>query len=356
MKIVICWTNIAGYTAACWRALAARPGVDLHVICFRPADNSRHTHFQESLLQGISHRFLTPDEIAQPRLVAGLVAAEKPEAILVSGWAYRCFFELPYEPALSNARCILAMDTAWRGDLRQRIGKVFLSKHVRRMAAVLVAGENARQYALRLGAPESRIHRGLYAYDQDTFNEDVFQRRIRGGREWPRRFLFVGRYAHEKSIDVLIEAYEAYRRQAAAPWLLNCCGIGELKGLVCGVDGVTDLGFIQPREQADVFADHGVLVLPSRYEPWGVVVAEAMATGMPVICSSACGAGAELMRPYTTGIEIPAGDRQALADAFAWMDAHRDRLPSLGRTAMQTARPYGSDHWAERFDSICRSL
>ena len=356
MKIVICWTNIAGYTAACWRALAARPGVQLHIICFHPSDKQRETRFQPSLLEGISHRFLSSDEIADPRLVASLVAAERPDVVLVSGWAHRCFSKLTYERTLADARFILAMDTPWRGDLRQQIGRLLLSRHAQRMDAVLVAGENARRYARRLGVPESKIHRGLYAYDEKIFHEDVMRRRVHGTGQWPRRFLFVGRYAPEKSIDVLVAGYGEYRRRVRDPWPLDCCGIGELQRLLSSVSGVTDLGFVQPSQQADVFADSGALVLPSRYEPWGVVVAEAMATAMPVICTTACGVAAELMRPYTTGIEVPPSDPSALATAFGWMHANHNLLPELGLNAMQTARPFGSDRWAERLDLICRSL
>lgn len=356
MKIVVCWSNIAGYTAACWRALAAKPGVQLHVVCFRPADNHQETRFQESLLGGISHRFLAPDEIARPDLVASVVTAEQPDVVLVSGWGYRCFFDLPYARSLSKAKFILAMDTPWRGDLRQQLGRFFLSRHAQRMAAVLVAGEKARRYARRLGVAESRLHRGLYAYDESLFNERTARRRVAHNESWPRRFLFVGRYVPEKSIDTLVKGYDLYRRSSADPWPLDCCGTGPLKRLIEKASGINDRGFVQPERQEDVFAESGVLVLPSRYEPWGVVMAEAMASGMPVICTSACGSAAELLRPYVTGLEISPENPKALADAFAWMDAHRQRLPHLGENAMQTARPFGSDRWADRLDAICKSL
>lgn len=356
MKIVISWTHIAGYSAACWRTLAARPGIDLHVICFRPETDSRQTRFHEGLLRGVSHEFLSCDEIARPQVVAALVAAHSPDVVLVSGWAYRCFRALAFERRLSAARFILAMDTPWRGDLRQQIGRYFLRPYARRMSAALVAGDRARHYARRLGVPDNRIHSGLYAYDHQTFNDTVLHSRVRTAPDWPQRFLFVGRYVPEKSIDILIPAYEAYRRQSAAPWPLTCCGMGELRGLLSGVQGITDMGFVDPADQASLFAEHGVLVLPSRYEPWGVVVAEAMATAMPVISTTACGANNDLMRPFKTGLEIPSNNAPALTAAFAWMESHRDHLPELGHAAMQTARRFGADRWAERVESICRSL
>jgi len=97
-----------------------------------------------------------------------------------------------------------------------------------------------------------------------------------------------------------------------------------------------------------------VFVLPSRYEPWGVAMAEAMGTGMPVIATSACGAGVELLHPYFNGLEIPPDDPAALAEAMAWMERHHERLPALGQNALEVARAYSTNLWAERARDVFR--
>lgn len=340
--------NLAGYTAACWRALACQPGVDLHVVCLAPNSMAGDTDFRHDALAGVSHHLLEREHVDDCVALEHHVADHRPDVVLVTGWAFRPYVRLVGTPRLSATKFVLGMDTPWRGDLRQQLGLAYLRPYIRRMAACFVAGERARRYAVRLGIPADKIVKGLYAFDGDLFNEHVLRRRVEQHPAWPRRFLFAGRYVPEKAVDVLLDAYRRYRESAPDPWPLHCCGRGRLQNLLAGVDGVTDLGFVQPADQPDVFAESGVLLLPSRYEPWGVVMAEAMGTGMPVIASTACGAGVELLHPYFNGLEIPPDDPATLAEAMTWMDRHHGRLPELGRNAMETARAFRAELWAER--------
>jgi glycosyltransferase involved in cell wall biosynthesis len=247
----------------------------------------------------------------------------------------------------------MAMDTPFRGDLRQRLARLWLHGLLRRIDRVVVPGERGRAYATRLGVPPDRIHLGLYAYDQDMFHEGLHHDRERRAGGWPRRFLFVGRYVPEKALDVLMDAYRRYRSLVNDPWPLGCCGHGPLGRLLTGVPGVHDHGFVQPDMQPSLFADHGVFVLPSRYEPWGVAVAEAMASGLPAICSSACNAAVSLLHPYWNGLEVPAGDAAALARAMRWMHDNERGLPEMGRAAAGIAKAYAACQWAVRWREIC---
>ena len=62
-----------------------------------------------------------------------------------------------------------------------------------------------------------------------------------------------------------------------------------------GVHGVEMLGFVQPDDLPAVLERAGCLVLPSRFEPWGVVVHEAAAAGLPIVCTPVCGAATRLV-------------------------------------------------------------
>ena len=354
MKLVICWMNFAGYTAACWRALHQHPDVDLHVVCLPPDASASDTDFRPDTLSGVSHHFLTGGELGDSAAVERHIVGQRPDVLLITGWAHRSYMRLAWSPQLSKARFVMGMDTPWRGDLRQWLGGVYLQPYVQRMAAAFVAGETARRYAIRLGFPQSKIVKGLYAFDDSLFNAEVLRRRIAREPDWPRRFLFVGRYVPEKAFDVLLDAYGRYRAASKDPWRLDCCGRGRMRSLLDGVEGVRDLGFIQPEQQPELFAHYGALVLPSRYEPWGVALAEAMATGMPAIATPVCGAAVDLLHPYFNGLEVPPDDPAALAEAMAWMERHHDRLPELGRNAMELARAYRAELWAERAREVCR--
>ena len=95
--------------------------------------------------------------------------------------------------------------------------------------------------------------------------------------------------------------------------------------------------------------------MPSRYEPWGVAIAEAAAAGLPILCTEACGASVELVRPYYNGLIVPTDDAQSLADAMIWCHAHRDRLAEFGERGRSLAAAYSADVWAERWAAVLRS-
>jgi len=253
---------------------------------------------------------------------------------------------------LRDTKFVLCMDTPFRNDVRQVVGKYYLASAIRRLSAAFVAGDRAAVYARALGFKPGSIYRGLYGYDEQIFNKRAFADRLSKQPEWPRRFLYVGRYVHAKGIDTLVEAYLTYRSMVADPWSLSCAGLGRMGDILKHQEGIQDLGFVQPLQQPAIYATHGAFILPSRYEPWGVVLAEAMSTGLPAIATNACGAAADLVRPFATGLEVPPDSPARLADAMYWLHTHADRLREMGEAAMWHAKPFAAGMWARRVAAL----
>ena len=159
-----------------------------------------------------------------------------------------------------------------------------------------------------------------------------------------------------KGLDVLFKAYRRYRQSVPDPWELTCCGKGEEARMLKNEPGVLDRGFVVPELQPAVFVDHGVFVLPSRYEPWGVVINEACAAGLPVICSNACGSAVELIRPYYNGLMCKSDDVNSLTKGMVWMHKHYEDLPAMGARAADLAAPYSSKQWAKRFQMMLEDV
>jgi glycosyltransferase involved in cell wall biosynthesis len=213
---------------------------------------------------------------------------------------------------------------------------------------VVTTGVRSREYARRIGVPESRIRSGYYGFDFKRFSAVAGNRTLASGK-WPRQFLFTGRYVPQKDLRTLIEAYTVYRRSVSNPWGLTCCGAGVDGHLLKDIPGVVDAGFTQPADLPSVFAAHGVFVLPSRFEPWGVVLGEAAASGLPLICTSACGAGDDLVRPYYSGLVVAPQDVAGLSRAMRWMHEHEDELPLMGQRGQLLAEAFSADAWAARW-------
>ncbi len=343
MRLTYCWTEPSGYLAACIAELAGRPGVEVSLLTWEIHESAP---FSTAALGGSHARVLGRRERDDGPLVERLVAETNPDVVFISGWAHPPYTGLLKSPRLTGVKFVMGADTPIRFDWRQRLAPFRIGGLLRRLDGVVVPGERGYQLMRYWGVPGRKVTRLLYGIDYRLF-AGAGAARCTGGAPWPRSFLFAGRYVDVKGLDLLIDAYRSYRRAVADPWPLLTCGTGPLATMLAAEPGVTDLGFLQPAELAQAFQRAGVFVLPSRHEPWGQVIVEAAAAGLPVICTQACGAGADVVRDFHNGLVVPTADAPALAWAFRWMHGHADRLPGMGASAQVAAAAYGAERWAD---------
>ena len=355
VKLVICWTHISGYMAACWRAMAARGEVELKIVGFKSNVAGANINFQDDVVAGLDVRLMTPQEWGDADVVRSLVAPHAPDVVVLPGWAYGSYRKLVDARELARARFVMTMDTPARGTLRQRLGRYRLGRFLQRIDRVVVAGERAWQLARVLGFDEARIRRGLYGVDYAGFSPLIEQRRSQPGG-WPKRLLFTGRYHEEKGIDVLLAAYRAYRQSVSEPWPLTCCGTGPMSAAIDAEPGVTNRGFVQPADMPPILASHGAFVLASRFDPWPLVIVEACAAGLPVVHTEACGSAVELVRPYFNGLGVATESVDPLTRALRWCHDNHDKLPEMGARAQPLAAAYSAEAWADRWSRMLREL
>ncbi|EFK96552.1 glycosyl transferase, group 1 [sediment metagenome] len=355
MRITICWPLISGYMAACWRALAAQSGVSLQVLAWRPEASRDHIDFDLSLVEGLDVRLLDGVERCDARLIRGEVEAYGPDVVVVPGWFWRPYREIVDWAYRRQIRVIMTMDTSLQLTMRQLLGRWIMAGYFGRIAGVYVPGERAFQLARVLGFRESQIRVGSYGFDYPLF-AGCLEQRAASPMGWPRSFLYVGRYVVRKGIDTLVEAYERYRRQVANPWALITCGQGPLEERLQSIQGVTNRGFVQPQELPSVMSDAGAFVLPSRFEAWGVALAEAGAAGLPLIASRSVGATAEVLRDFYNGRRFDTGDASSLAAAMHWVHEQAPRAAELGDRSRCLAEPFRSELWAERLLTLTQEL
>lgn len=351
LKITFCWAEVSGYIAACWRALAERHPIKLHITILEGL-SAAPVPGRDLLLASMPHTSLNVKSRQSPEAIARSVAETDPDVIVTSGWLYRPYVKALLEPALHDAALVVGMDSPWEGRWKQHLARYPLWRYLSRTDAVMAAGERSREYALRLGIPSERIFTGLYGFDFTRFAGAAAEIRLQS--PMPRRFLFTGRYVKEKDLETLLAAYQLYRQSSRNPWTLSCCGMGPLASLLSGREGVTDHGFVQPKDLVVMFAQHGVFIMPSRFEPWGVAIGEAAASGMPLICSTACGAALDLLRPFYNGLSFSPGDVQELAYAMSWMEEHYDDLPLMGSRSQHLAEAFSAEVWADRWNDCFR--
>lgn len=350
MTIVFFWTGVSAPLAACWRALAARPGVRVVVYVELPARTDT-AYRPEELLAGVEHRIRRAGEPLERRRFAEEVAALRPDVCVVLGWRSRMCRAAAESVELAAVPKIFAFDMVYTPSLRKLVAPLVLGRYLRRFRLAFVPGERSAAYARHLGFPDATIEKGLVGIDIAPYAQAHRERQ--GLAAYPRRFLYVGRSVRDKAIDVLVAGYRRYREAVADPWPLTCCGMGPEAWRLEGVEGIENLRFVQPAELPAVYARHGAFVLASRAEVWGFVLMEAVAAGLPVVCTRACGASVELVRSYFNGQTCEADDVAGLAAALEWMHAHEGELPEMGARGVPLAEAFATDVWVGRMLDLC---
>jgi glycosyltransferase involved in cell wall biosynthesis len=216
---------------------------------------------------------------------------------------------------------------------------------------VLTVSEYARESYLDAGAPPERVHAVPVGAAIEKFTVAGTEA---AANDRMTRFVFVGHIDERKGVDILCTAA---RRLAAGGKQFELSVIGKQNSELCidDVPGVKRLGWMAQDRLAQELRRYDALVLPSRHDSFGMVVAEAMASGLPVIVSDHVGAK-EMVTHGANGFVVPTGDAAALASAMAWLIDHREALPGMRRAARATAERYRWEAYRERAVRTLRNI
>ena len=220
-----------------------------------------------------------------------------------------------------------------------------------------VAGGQAHlRYLKQLRFPQDRI-----ACFYDVVDNAALAEGSAALRQLPRStfdvpaspyFLYVGRLAPEKNIEALLEAWIGYR-QGGGDWPLVLVGDGPSAAVLRSLaqassfsDHVHFAGLRGSRELLPFYAFAGCFVLPSTREPWGLVVNEAMACGLPVLVSKQCGSAEDLVVDGQNGFTFDPADVPGLLQHLkAVASLPSDRLQAMGEASRSILRPYSPQNF-----------
>ena len=186
----------------------------------------------------------------------------------------------------------------------------------------VAGGKEHLAYLEQLGFPAERTARFYDVVDNQMFAEgtDLLRGQPVSAYDLPAEpyFLFVGRFAEEKNISRLLEGWITYRREGGT-WPLVLVGDGPLASSLRESAAASGFGsevhfpgLKSSRALLPYYTFAGCFVLPSTREPWGLVVNEAMAAGLPVLVSDRCGCTADLVQPGRNGFVFNPFDGSAL--------------------------------------------
>ena len=174
--------------------------------------------------------------------------------------------------------------------------------------------------------------------------------------------LFAGRLIRVKGVDVLMRAFGGLREEVGEAQLV-VVGDGPEEGRLRALgrelgmgDAVHFMGFQQRERLVELYACAEVFCLPSRHEPWGVVVNEAAACGLPLVVSDRVGAGADLVMDGENGYVVAWGDVSALRSALLSCLSDGRRGEAMGRRSREIVGAWGYDKGIEQFGRMLAQI
>lgn len=250
-----------------------------------------------------------------------------------------------------------------KGNLKHRVVARILSG----VTGGLAVGSAARDYLTGFGIPKKRIWLFPNTPDIEGIVEQVNTLKPERQKyladlklDCTDIALFVGRLIPAKAPLDLLRAYRRLTEIRADTGLL-IVGDGELRQKMVDyiqkhkLENVRLLGFKEGRELWSAYAAADLFVLPSRQEPWGAVVNEAAAAGLPLLVSDIVGAGLDLVRDGLNGYRVAAGDIPALTDCWNKILTSEKRA-EMGKQSQELVRGWGYDFAIEQFRNCCFTL
>ena len=243
----------------------------------------------------------------------------------------------------------------WKEAMKRRMVDLF--------SAALVGGQPHVEYLVELGMPRKRVFIGYDVVDNDYFGRHTAEIRnsrfeIRSKCSLPENyFLASARFIEKKNLSTLVQAYAEYRRRseiaAKVPWDLVLLGDGPLREAINSQLSTLNLhshvhlpGFNPYDELPVYYALANAFVHASTSEQWGLVVNEAIASGLPVIVSNRCGCAPELVNGNGFTFD-PTNEHELTARLLEMALLSDDERKQLGDISYRIASNFAPERFGE---------
>jgi len=344
-NIVFLYTEIAPYFLACCNKLAESYDVNIHVVRYPVNNEAPFTFSSQQKINLYNRKDYTLSSLLD------LIEKINPSIIVCSGWIDKDYLQICKKQA-KKIPTVLTLDTHWRGDLKQYLAVAlspFLLKN--KFIYAWVPGTIQKKYAKKLGFKDNEITLGFYSCDVDYFSSIGNKIIAEKKQNFPKRFIYVGRYYDFKGVDKLWQAFIELQNENPNEWELWCIGTGSLEPVQH--PKIKHFGFVQPENFLQYAQQTGVFVLPSLFEPWGVVLHEFAAMGFPLLASDRVGATEFFLKENKNGFTFKADDVNSLKEKLKqMMQLPTEQLNLMGDCSYQLAQNHTPKIWADNLMNL----
>lgn len=284
----------------------------------------------------------------------------RPDVVVINGWHdYYCWV-ITLIAKLWGKKVILQNDSTELDKKRKSYIEIFKRIFIKSCDAYMCYGTASINYLKRLGASDNKTFVRVQATDNTTiwhiFQKSLKHRQIKIQKyKWKEKnFIFVGRLSPEKNILTLIKAFASIKKKSklSDEWGLIIVGDGPQRRAIedfmkkFGLEDVYLVGGKSWKEVPEYYALADVFVLPSISEPWGLVVNEAMACGLPVIVSKKAGSYWDLVHEGVNGFGFDPYNQQELEDIMLKFVEGKVDIKLMGEKSREIIAPYTPENSA----------
>ena len=360
---------IAPYRIPVFNALAARDDIDLHVIFLSENDPSlrqwpvykNEIRFSYEVLPAWRRR-VGKYNLLVNRGVGAALRRFRPNAVLCGGYNYLASWQAAWWAKSQKLPLLLWSESTANDHRRGRLEVEFLKfRFIRLCKAFVAAGKSSRDYLIAMGASPERVFVAPNAVDVEFYaaaarsaRQDAAAVRARHGLP-SRYFLCAGRLVPEKGIFDLLAAYAKLEADERSQIGLVFAGDGasrsqlEERAAAINPGCVRFRGFVHREELAELYALAEALVFPTHSDPWGLVVNEAMACGLPIIASELAGCVPDLVANAENGFIVPSGSVEELARAMRTLLSNPALARELGASSALRIQAFTPEACADGF-------
>ena len=354
-RLVIATEIIAPYRIPVFNALAKHPDVDLHVLFFAETDPTTRNwkvykdeiRFSYEVLPHWRRR-IGGYNVLLNRGVASALRLAKPEVIVCGGYGYLVGWQILAWARRRKVPLFLWSESNLRDQRRRTAPVEMLKRHfIGACTGCVVPGKSAGAYMASFGVPRDSIFVAPNAVDNAFFSQEASLARTRADElrrqfHLPQRyFLYVGRLIASKGVFDLLDAYSRLESALRANVGLLFVGDGveqselEKRATTIQPGIVRFAGFAHREQLAAYYALAEAFVFPTHTDPWGLVVNEAMACGLPVVATDVAGCVADLVEDGGNGYVVQSGAPETLTQALESVAGSPDVRAAMGIRSRQ---------------------
>ena len=365
---VVYWNNIpAPYMVDRFNAVAERGNLDFEAWFSARTESDRSWTVDESSWS-FPYRYLPAFPSAHQLVFPAPLLHETPQ-VLVSLYAGPSFLLGSALARLKGSRTAYWVEVTFDAWVPRRRWKERLKSTILpRADGVLTAGRDGQRFAMRYGVSADRIFLVPHTVDAEYYAQTSAI--ARGSRDRIRAelgvrgvtFVYVGRLWSGKGLDHLLDAFAGIERTSSDDVTLLLVGDGSDEGRLrarCHDEGIRNVvfaGFHGAETLPRLYAAADVFVFPTLGDPFGMVVPEAMACGLPVITTSAAGEIGDRVLDGVNGFIVPPGDSAALRERMEALARDGDLRRRMGVSSARCVADQSSGAWAETFEDAIKKI